>query len=144
MNARRRFTSKNVSIIKSTSGVYALSRFEVSKDVQEMEQTANSDTDTDSSIISDEVLVSTYPVKPRKTPKGPAAASKSTVSRPSDAENIAADYDGVSAEQTLSFFDFIGRTNKNLYAAECEREILDSQDSVSYSTSFYVTCERTF
>jgi hypothetical protein len=124
--------------------VYALSRFEVSKDVQEMEQTANSDTDTDSSIISDEVLVSTYPVKPRKTPKGPAAPSKSVVSRPSDAENMAADYDGVSAEQTFSFFDFISRTNKSLHAAECERELLESQDLVSYCASFYVTLQMNF
>lgn len=114
--------------------MYALSRFEVSKDVQEMEQTNNSDTDTDSSIISDEVLVSTYPVKPRKTPKGPVVSSKQAISRPSDAENMAADYDGVSAEQTLSFFDFISRSNKNLHVAECEREILESQDVVSFST----------
>jgi hypothetical protein len=97
-----------------------------------MEQAANSDTDTDSSIISEDVLISTYPVKPRKTPKGPIAPAKSASLKASQVEPMTPDYDGISVEQALSFLDLINRSDSNLKAAESEREILESQALVRH------------
>ena len=97
-----------------------------------MEQAANSDTDTDSSIISEDVLISTYPVKPRKTPKGPIAPVKSASLKASQVEPMTSDYDGISVEQALTFLDLIGRSDNNLKAAESEREILESQALVRH------------
>lgn len=97
-----------------------------------MEQAANSDTDTDSSIISEDVLISTYPVKPRKTPKGPIAPVKSASLKASQVEPMTLDYDGISVEQALTFLDLIGRSDNNLKAAESEREILECQALVRH------------
>lgn len=97
-----------------------------------MEQAANSDTETDSSIISEDVLISTYPVKPRKTPKGPITPAKSASLKASQVEPMTSDYDGISVEQALSFLDLIGRSDNNFKAAESEREILESQALVRH------------
>ena len=96
-----------------------------------MEQAINSDIDSDSSTMTEDVLVSTYPVKPRKTPKGPPTPIKHSVPRPMDIEPVSNIYDGVSEEQTMQFLDFISRSNSDIYAAECERELLESQAVVS-------------
>lgn len=97
-----------------------------------MEQAANSDTETDSSIISEDVLISTYPVKPRKTPKGPIAPVKSALLKASQVEPMTTDYDGISVEQALSFLDLISRSDSNLKVAESEREFLESQALVRH------------
>lgn len=100
-------------------------------DIEEMEQAISSDTDSDSSIMTEDVLVSTYPVKPRKTPKGPPTPIKHNIPRRLDVESVSSNNDGVSEEQTLHFLDFISRSNSDIYAAECERELLESQTVVS-------------
>ena len=106
-----------------------------------MEQAINSDTDSDSSIMTEDVLISTYPVKPRKTPKGPPTPIKHSIPRSVDIESVSSTYDGVSEEQTMQFLDFISRSNSDIYAAECERELLESQAVVSPS-SFKIKTAR--
>lgn len=108
-------------------GVYPLSKFEVKKDVQEMERAANSDTETDSSIISEDVLNSTYPVKPRKTPRGPIIPIKSASLKASHVEPTTPDCDGISVEQALTFLDVISRSESSLKAVEHERESFEIQ-----------------
>lgn len=92
-----------------------------------MERAANSDTETDSSIISEDVLISTYPVKPRKTPKGPITPMKSVSLKASHVEPTTPDCDGISVEQALSFLDVISRSNSSLQVVETERESLEIQ-----------------
>lgn len=93
-----------------------------------MERSMHDETDSDGSVLSEDVLTSIYPVKPRKVPKA------STVPRPSamsagDGED--GEYDSKLVEQTLTFLDAIKRNKKDLYNAECERERFESQGVVS-------------
>ena len=92
-----------------------------------MERNVNEDTDSDSSILSEDVLVSSYPVKPRKAPKVMTPV-KPTITGPTDIER---EYDGKTVDQTLTFLEAIRRTKKDLYSAECERERLEDQSLVS-------------
>jgi hypothetical protein len=107
-------------------GVFALSKTEVKKDVREMERNVNEDTDSDSSILSEDVLVSSYPVKPRKAPKVMIPV-KQISTGPTDIER---EYDGKTVDQTLSFIDAVRRNKKDLHNAECERERLEDQNLV--------------
>lgn len=107
-------------------GVFALSKTEVKKDVREMERNVNEDTDSDSSILSEDVLVSSYPVKPRKAPKVMIPV-KPISAGPTDIER---EYDGKTVDQTLSFIDAVRRNKKDLHNAECERERLEDQNLV--------------
>ena len=95
------------------------------------------DTDSDGSVLSEDVLTSIYPVKPRKVPKA------STVPRPSamsagDTEDV--EYDSKLVEQTLTFLDAVKRNKKDLYHAESERERFESQGVVSSRTSNRALC----
>ena len=95
-----------------------------------MERSLQGDTDSDSSILSEDVLSSTYPVKPRKTPRGPAV-QKQQAPTPSETDIGEREYDAKTIEQTLAFVDAIKRSKKDLYTAECERETLECQGVVS-------------
>ena len=92
-----------------------------------MERNVNEDTDSDSSIMSEDVLVSSYPVKPRKAPKV-IIPVKPVSTGPTDIER---EYDGKTVDQTLAFIDAVRRHKKDLYVAECERERLEDQNLVS-------------
>jgi hypothetical protein len=92
-----------------------------------MERNVNEDTDSDSSIMSEDVLVSSYPVKPRKAPKV-IIPVKPVSTGPTDIER---EYDGKTVDQTLAFLDAVRRNKKDLYSAECERERLEDQNLVS-------------
>lgn len=113
------------------SGVCALSKLEVKKDIREMGQTASSDTDSDSSVHSEDVLVSSYPVKPRKTPKGPIITPQLINAGRSEVI-IEKEYDGKTIDQTLAFLDAIKRSKEVLYNAECDREYLENQSMVRF------------
>lgn len=83
----------------------------------------HNDTDSDGSVLSEDVLTSIYPVKPRKVPK------VNPVPRPV-AMDETMEYDSKLVEQTLSFLDAVKRNKKELYAGECEREHLENQSLV--------------
>lgn len=103
-----------------------------------MERNLNEETDSDSSILSEDVLVSSYPVKPRKTPKVMIPV-KPLNTGPTDVER---EYDGKTVDQTLSFLDAVRRCKKDLYTAECERERLEDQNLVrttAYSEIWYLS-----
>ena len=126
----------NINHINYHSGVSALSKAEIRKDVREMEQMVNSDTDTDSSIISEEVLVSSYPVKPRKTPKGPGSVQRA-LQVPLEAI-VEKEIDGKTIEMTLAFIDTVKRSKDELYNAECQREFYENQSTVSPFADLHV------
>jgi len=114
-----------------------LSKTEIKKDVREMERSMHDDTDSDGSVMSDDVLPSTYPVKPRKTAKIPIMQRPSAMSS-ADAE--AAEYDSKMVEQTLTFLDSVKRNKKDLYHVECERERLESQALVRFLFQSKLKC----
>ena len=118
-----------VLLLYLLKGIFPLSKTEIKKDVREMERSMHDDTDSDGSVMSDDVLPSTYPVKPRKTAKIPLVQRPSAMSS-ADAE--AAEYDSKMVEQTLTFLDSVKRNKKDLYHVECERERLESQALVRF------------
>ena len=115
-----------MAILPSFRGIFPLTNTEIRKDIREVELLNDDDTDSDSgSVMSEDVLPSTYPVKPRKIPK--------IVQRPSNMSSIDGDeyeYDSLTVEQTLTFLDIIKRNKKDLYQVECERERLERQTLV--------------
>lgn len=58
-------------VVPTHLGIFCLSRQEVKKDLREIERNLQDDdeTDSDSSVKSEDILASSYPVKPRKTAK---------------------------------------------------------------------------
>ena len=110
-------------------GVFGLSKTEVKKDVREMERSMPDDTDSDSSVRSEDVLPSSYPVKPRKTPKL-LARDKSPSRNYHHDEAGEHEYDYRTVEETLCFIDAIKKSKKDLFNAECERERLESLQNV--------------
>ncbi len=86
------------------------------------------DTDSDGSVLSEDVLMSIYPVKPRKVPKVNAIPRPSAMSA---GEGEDGEYDSKLVEQSLTFLDAVKRNRKDLYNAECERERFESQGVVS-------------
>ena len=100
------------------------------KDIREMGQIGNSDTDSDSSVHSKDVLISSYPVKPRKTPKGPLHSLQLTNAGHSEII-VEKEYDGKAIDQTLAFIDAVKRSKENLFHAESMRELYENQSAVS-------------
>lgn len=116
-------------------GIFALSKAEIKKDVREMERSMHSDTDSDSSVLSEDVLPSTYPVKPRKTPKG-TVTQKPPAGAVAEIDPLEREYDSKMIEQTLVFLDSLKRNKKDLYNAEVERERLENQSMVSTNVTY--------
>lgn len=112
-----------------------MSKLEVKKDIREMGQTGNSDTDSDSSVHSKDVLISSYPVKPRKTPKGPLQSLQLTNAGNSEII-VEKEYDGKAIDQTLAFLDAVKRSKDNLFHAECTRELYENQSAVSFENLY--------
>lgn len=103
-----------------------LTESEVFSDLRELHRNASpSDTDGDSSVDSDEVMSSHYPVKPRKT------------FRLADREDLQASYDRFSdvnspeIDEALMFIKKITASHRDLYDAECQREDIESTLEVS-------------
>ena len=105
-----------------------MTKTEIKKDVREMERSID-DTDSDGSVMSEDVLPSMYPVKPRRTPKvmnmpRPAVAA---------ADGEMGEYDSKTVEQALTFLDSVKRNKKDLYNGECERERHENQGLVRHT-----------
>jgi hypothetical protein len=113
-------------------GVNELTKNEIRKDFRDIEKSMPVDSDSETSVKSNEVLNSTYPVKPRRNPKNMKAAAN----RP-DA-NIVKDYPALN-EEALNFNRAMRFSKKALYDAEEQREKLVSTNSVSlcYFTYYY-------
>lgn len=115
----------------SDTGVRPLSRSEIKKDLREMETFDQSDTEG-SSVTSDEVVASFYPVKPRKVLKisSTAVPSKAMeVSVESDKAAVNGDddagFDDMTMEETLDFLTCVETNRKDIYEAEKTRENLE-------------------
>jgi hypothetical protein len=123
-----RWCVRSIPPVFLPSGIFPLSKTEIKTDVREMERSMHDDTDSDGSVLSEDVLMSIYPVKPRKVPKVNAIPRPSAMSA---GEGEDGEYDSKLVEQSLTFLDAVKRNRKDLYNAECERERFESQGVVS-------------
>lgn len=99
-------------------GVRALSRHEVKKDLYEIEYFDKSDSDSSSSVLSEDIIASSYPVKPRRHPKARVELKPSGVVK--DIES-----DQINMEETIEFLRLVETVKPEIYEAEKEREILE-------------------
>jgi len=112
-----------------------LTKPEVRKDIREIQRTLNVDSDSEGSVMSEDVLDcrNDYPVKPRKIPRWGSGAGAHTHAH--GAESPRVDDAGGSSEQryydvqvvesTMQSLKTIQSTKPELWEAELERERLD-------------------
>ena len=101
------------------SGIKPLCKAEIKRDFRDME--ANllaSESDSESSVLSEECLPSVYPVKPRSIPKW--NAQHTAVSR-----DVSRDFDDANIQDTYDFFKIVEGVRSEIFEAEREREALE-------------------
>lgn len=100
--------------------MHFLSKSEIKKDIKEIERSfLPEDTDSDSSVNSDDILPSTYPVKPRRTPRVTARNNykeQQLIDVSRDRTTLTA------ADEALTYIRAIKASKKELHQAELERE----------------------
>jgi hypothetical protein len=97
----------------------------VKKDVKEITRMLQEDSDSESSVRSEDILPSNYPVKPRKVSRKNGRSYAKDMS--------AAEYDPKSIEEAFAFLNHIQIRMRPLYEGERIREGLENQHVVSTS-----------
>lgn len=114
------------------TGVNTLNSNEIHSDLRELQKLSyNSDTDSESSIKSDNILISNYPVKPRKGLQLPSNGDSDDYF--SNKENSA------EVNEALAFIKRLSITHKDLYDAELQREELEMMYEVSQRSDCVVS-----
>ena len=112
-----------VMMLPLLPGVFALSKAEVKKDLREMErEMASPEEDTDSSIKSDDVLSSTYPVRPRKTPRRDRTLLAQSLSSSDTSYDFANVGSGTDIDEMLKYIQMIESTKPELLEIDKLRE----------------------
>ena len=124
----------NLTCLPYCEGVTVLSKSEIKKDIKEIERCLNSDSDSDSTIKSEDILPSTYPVKPRRTPK----PSLKSLKHPSQMDENEQDNSEVGNDEAFEFLKAVEASRPDIFDAEKEREKLEIQYLVilMYFSSF--------
>eukprot|EP01041_Mallomonas_annulata_P009070 gene9070-18792_t len=104
-------------------GVEALSKQESKKDLKEIERNLQEDSDSEESIKSDDILPSTYPVKPRRTPK----LANKPIKISSHIEDDNEDGRDIGLDECLEFLKAVETNRHDIFEAEKEREKLEVQ-----------------
>ena len=81
-----------------------------------------SDSDSDCSVRSEDILSSSYPVKPRKTPRW--SHLKSQIK---GGEHVR---DNREIEKALAFINVVKSERRDLFDGECERERIENEEQV--------------
>jgi hypothetical protein len=86
--------------------------------------------DSEGSVKSEDIMPSTYPVKPRKTPKPPLNGSAPPIPPPlspggGPATEEEEEYDEVSLEDTIEFLRTVEKTREGIFHAEKQRQELE-------------------
>jgi hypothetical protein len=118
-----------------------LSRIEIKKDLTDIDCSLQSDTESVISVASDEVLNSTYPVKPRRYPRQKQLQhhhqQQQQQQQQQQAEQLQqrnnkplliqkdSDIDPNSIEETIDFLRVVEIAKPEIYEAEREREELE-------------------
>lgn len=117
------------------AGVFPLSSAEAKKDFRDIRRFISDDTDSDSSVKSDDVLPSTYPVKPRKSPRWAPIRSEAT-----DDKEI--EFDEKFVEESFDFFAAVQISKEFCYLIDGDRDYqqLESQHQVGDLSSQFKIC----
>ena len=105
-------------------GICALSPAEIKKDIKDVERLLLIPDDTDS-IVSDDILPSSFPVRPRKNSKWSKKFSH-IVEEESDQEQ-----DEEYLDQAMAFFNSVFTTHHEIRDAETQYEALDVKYQVN-------------
>ena len=126
-------------LFRKLAGLF-LTKPEVRKDIRDIQRTLNADSDSEGSVLSEDVLDcrNDYPVKPRKIPRWGSGLSRdpnSLMTGPesprggSDELSMRTEsqyYDPAVVDNTMAFLMNIQLTNKEFWDREQERDRLDS------------------
>ena len=106
-------------------GVAGLSTTEIKSDLKELlPPSEDNDTDSDSSLMSDDILDSVYPVQPRSAPRSASDAHGFRYQDYSTSGN------NVSVDEALFLIKDISKSHNELYAKEKEREEFEQRCQV--------------
>jgi hypothetical protein len=109
------------------SGVRPLSRNEIKKDLYEIEYFDKSDSESVVSVQSDDVLPSSYPVKPRRHLR---VQRENRAHRGGGAKDQ--DIDQTNVEDTIEFLRIVEAARPEIFDAEKEREDLEIRYQVAF------------
>lgn len=112
-----------------------MSRIEIKKDISDIDCYGLSDAESTVSVLSDDVLNSSYPVKPRRYPKTkqlPELQRTKTIQKEPDV-----DQSGI--EETIEFLRVIETAKPEIYEAEREREDLEIKYQVLLHSKLSLT-----
>lgn len=104
-----------------------MSAAEIKKDLKEVEKLLRANYLTDDECLSDDVLQSSFPVKPRKTSRLWPRKLSCIVEDVADSEQ-----NEEYLHQIVDFFKTIEKSNKELFIAEEKREALEVKYQVGY------------
>ena len=109
-------------------GVRPLSRNEIKKDLNDIDTSALSDNESTMSVLSEDILNSSYPVKPRRFPKSKQNEISSQRNKNSLPKESDLDFNNV--EETIDFLRVVEAAKPDIFEAEKERENLEIQYQV--------------
>eukprot|EP01038_Epipyxis_sp_PR26KG_P008529 gene8529-11529_t len=139
MKTNQRLLRFNDGTLPKLPGVYGLSATEVRNDFKEIKnngfitRSTHSDTDSECSVLTEDVLPSTYPVKPRRILKAILGDTlKTTNQLINESEK-----NGAEVDEALRFIKELNINNSDLYSKEAHRESLEALYQ-SYLTSIEI------
>jgi hypothetical protein len=106
----------------TSQGFKPLTAAEIKKDVKDISKMLQEDSDSESSIKSEDIMPSNYPVKPRKTSRKNGRGNAKDMT--------AVEYDPKSIEEAFAFLNHIQIRKRPLYEGERIRESLENQHVV--------------
>ena len=109
-----------------SQGVLSLTKVEIRKDLREIDRNIQTDSDSDDTIKSEDILPSSYPVKPRKTPKASIRSQKLS----SLDDDVESDYPETNPEESFELLRLIESSRRDILEGEQERERLELQYQV--------------
>lgn len=125
--------------------MFGLTKIEIKKDFREIERfLQEDDTDSDSSVRSEDVLPSSYPVKPRKTPRFLNNRNPNSINQGNQGDELEdgnLSYDIKAADDAFLLLKTIKATKREIYDAEIERERLENL-KLTYESSYENTMKE--
>ena len=117
-------TKASLATLPKLPGVFPLSKLEIKKDLREMMREVAFEEDTDGSVKSDDILSSTYPVKPRRAPRRDRSFPADHL-MPHDPIDYNSSVVQIDIEEKLRFINMIESSKPEMVAADALKEERD-------------------
>ena len=114
----------SLATLPKLPGVFALSKMEIKKDLREMMREVAFEEDTDGSVKSDDILSSTYPVKPRRAPRRDRSYPSDHL-MPHDSVDYSSSSVQIDIEEKLRFINMVESSKPEFVAADALKEERD-------------------